>query len=210
MNIMDSNRQPGEVVERIVQVLMDLISDIPGSSEKPAEDPFTRCRTIKLVAASQAAIVSGTLSLPPGPAGLITILPELIGILKIQKQMVVDIAAAFGKQASLTREQMLYCLFKHSASQAVRGLVVKAGEKVLVKRPVLRVVQKILQKIGVKITQRIAGRFIARWVPILGSLGVGAYAFKDTSSVAETSIELFQHDIETDEGRRCGEYAYGV
>jgi len=59
--------------------------------------------------------VAGTLALPPGPLGWMTILPEMVGVWKIQAQMVADIAALYGKTATLTQEQMLYCLFKHTA-----------------------------------------------------------------------------------------------
>jgi hypothetical protein len=100
------------------------------------------------------------------------------------------------KQASLTREQMIYCLFRHSAAQAVRDLVVRVGERVLVRRVSLRALQAIAQKIGVRITQRALGKGIARWLPIVGALGVGAYGYYDTGQVAQTAIELFESEIE--------------
>ena len=113
--------------------------------------------------------------------------------------MVADIAALNGKTATLTREQMLYCLFKHSAAQAVRDLVVRMGERVLVKRASLRVMQLVAQKVGVKLTQRAIGTGLSRWLPIIGALGVGAYAYYDTAQVARTAIELFEREIDLDE-----------
>jgi len=157
---------PAEHVSKIVQVLQDFISDIPSTSEPKSDEPVARSKSLGNSAAAKAAIVSGTLSIPPGPWGMVTIIPDLVAVWKIQAQMVADIAGAFGKTATLTREQMLYCLFKHAASQAVRDLVVRVGERVLVKRASLRLIQKILQRIGVKVTQRLAGRFISRWLPI--------------------------------------------
>ena len=189
---------PAENVSKIVQVLQDFISHIPTTSEPESDDPVPRSKFLGNSAAANAAIVSGSLSIPPGPWGMITIIPDLVAVWKIQAQMVADIAGAFGKQATLTREQMLYCLFRHAASQAVRDLVVRVGERVLVKRASLRLILKILQRIGVKVTQRLAGRFISRWLPIIGAVGVGAYAYYDTAQVAQTSIEFFQQEIDVE------------
>jgi hypothetical protein len=36
-----------------------------------------------------------------------------------------------------------------------------------------------------------AGRGIARWLPVVGAIGVGAYARYDTRQVARTAIALF-------------------
>ena len=110
--------------------------------------------------------------------------------------MVADMAGTYGKQASLTREQMIYCLFRHSAAQAVRDLVVRVGERVLVRRVSLHALQTIGQKIGIRITQRALGKGISRWLPIVGALGVGAYGYYDTGQVAQTAIELFEREIE--------------
>lgn len=134
--------------------------------------------------------------MPPGPLGYVTIIPDLVGIWKIQAQMVADMAGAFGKRVYLGREQMLYCLFRHAAAQAMRDVVVRVGERILIRRPALGVVQRALGKVGVRITQRLTGAAIARWLPIVGALGVGAYAYCDTGQVAETAIDLFRREIE--------------
>ena len=134
--------------------------------------------------------------MPPGPIGWLTILPELVAVWKIQAQMVADIAAIYGKKAFLTREQMLYCLFRHMAAQAVRDFVAYAGERVLFRRVTLHALQTAAKKVGIRITQRAIGKGIGRWIPVLGALGVAAYAYYDTGQVAATAIDLFQKDIE--------------
>jgi hypothetical protein len=47
----------------------------------------------------------------------------------------------------------------------------------------------------VKIGQRAAGKGLARWLPVVGALGVGAYAYYDTGQVAATAIELFSGEV---------------
>lgn len=109
--------------------------------------------------------------------------------------MVADIAAIYGKKSTLTQEQMLYCLFRHTAAQAVQDIVVRVGERFLVRRASLKTLQMVAQRVGVHVTQRAIGKGISRWLPIVGAAGVGAYAYYDTGRVAATAIELFEKEI---------------
>jgi len=182
---------------KIAEAILHFIGRIPSTDELKSDNPLDRARAIATSAATKAAITAGSLALPPGPFGWVTILPELIAIWKIQAQVVADIAGAFGKEAFLTREQVLFCLFRHTAAQAVRDLVVRVGQRVLVRRVSLRTAQAIAKKIGVRITQRAIGKGLSRWLFVVGALGVAGYAYYDTAQVAQTAIELFQQEIET-------------
>ncbi|MGH8108987.1 MAG: EcsC family protein [Arenimonas sp.] len=179
---------------QIADVILDFISKIPSSAEQASNTPKDIAREKANKAAAYAALASGTLSLPPGPLGWLTILPDLLAVWKIQSQMVADIAAIYGKTASLSKEQMLYCLFRHLTAQAFRDLTVRVGERVLVKQASLKVMQSIAEKVGVKISQRALGKGLSRWIPVIGAVGVGAYAYYDTAQVAATAIELFESD----------------
>lgn len=183
-------------LHKVYKTIERFVSNVPSTDEHKSKDPLTRARHIANTAAAKAALISGGLALPPGPLGFATIFPDLITIWKLQAQMVADIAGAFGKTAFLTREQMIYCLFKHAAAQLVRDLVTRVGERFLIRRVSLRAMQRIIQKIAGRVTQRVIGRALSRWLPIVGALGVGAYAFYDTAQVGKTAIELFQEDLE--------------
>ncbi len=179
----------------IEKAIMGVLSRIPDTEEPHGAHPAARARAIAKAAARKTAIVSGSLSLPPGPAGWLTILPDLTMVWKIQSQMVADIAGAFGKQSFLAQEQMLYCLFRHAAAHSVRGLVVRAGERILFKRTPVRALQEVVRKLGVPIARKVAGRGISRWLPIAGAVGVAGFAYYDTMRVAETTIELFRSEL---------------
>jgi hypothetical protein len=116
-------------------------------------------------------------------------------IWRLQRQLVADIAAIHGKTAYFTRETLLYCLFRHGAAHALRDLVVRAGERIFIRAASLHAVQAALQKIGLHVTERVASRAAARWIPVVGALGVGAYAYYDTLQVARTAQELFRSDL---------------
>jgi len=154
---------------RFTQTILEVLSNLPSSTEPQSATPVARARKIAAAAAFKSATISGTLALPPGPLGMLTIIPDLMVIWRVQSQMVADIAAAFGKALCLTREQMIYCLFRHAASQAVRDLVVRVGERALVRRASLRVIQNTLRRVGIAVTQRVAGRAISRWLPFIGA-----------------------------------------
>lgn len=208
----------------LVRTILDLVLSVPPSSEPRAVDPVARARVIANAAAAKAALAAGGLALPAGPVGWLTVLPELAAVWKLQARMVADIAACFGQQheltfdgadfeaangpaahVSVTREQMLYCLFRHSAAQAVRDLVVRSGERWLVQRASLQGLQSIAGLIGVKLSQQAIGKGVARWMPVIGALGVGAYAYYDCGQVARTAIELFGRDLELAAGPAAAE-----
>jgi hypothetical protein len=181
----------GHMSRQITQAILNVLEKIPATHRRASSTPEQAARELANTAAAKAALISGGLALPPGPIGWLTILPDLVIIWKLQSQMVADIAALYGKSATLTKEHMLYCLFKHAAAQAVRDLVVRVGNRAIVQRATLRALQTAAERIGVKVTQQAVGAAVSRWIPIVGALGVGAYAYYDTAQVARTAIELF-------------------
>jgi hypothetical protein len=181
---------------KIGDAIINFISKIPRTKELKSLSPSDRARSIANVAAAKAATVAGSLALPPGPLNWITILPELIAVWKIQSQMVADLAGAYGKTDYLSESQMLYCLFRHGAAMAVRDIVVRVGDRYLIRRATQRMLQDAAKRIGIRITQKAAAKAVGRWIPIIGAVGVGGYAFYDTAQVAKTAIELFESELE--------------
>jgi hypothetical protein len=184
-----------DVPALVQRAILGVLAHIPATREPLQTSPVTRARAIAKVAARKAATISGSLALPPGPLGWITIIPDLTMVWKIQSQMVADIAGAFGKSGFLGPEQMLYCLFRHAAAQSVRRFAVRAGERIIIKRASATGLEVAARKIGVPVARRIAGKGLSRWVPVVGAAGVAGYAYYDTKRVAETAIELFRSDL---------------
>jgi hypothetical protein len=185
-----------DAASRIGAAILDFVADIPASKARKTSAAAEAARKRTSTAAGTAALAAGALALPPGPLGWLTILPEMIGVWKIQAQLVSDIAALYGKKGTLNQEQMIFCLFRHTAAQAVRDLVVRVGERALVQRASLRILQAIAKRIGYKVTQRAIGKGLSRWIPVVGAIGVGAYAYYDTAQVGATAVELFEGEVE--------------
>lgn len=180
----------------IAHSILQLVTHVPASTEISVFDPRNRAREITNAAATKAALTAGGLALPVGPLGWLTILPELIAVWRIQAQMVADISRIYGRRTTLTREQMMYCLFRHAASQGVRDLVVQVGERMLIQRTTVGVLQAVARRIGVRVTQREVAKGVVKWLPFVGALGVGAYAYYDTAQVSRTAVELFERESE--------------
>ena len=184
----------------VSQALHTLVSQIPTSLEVPGADPGERVKSIAKTAALKAAAISGSFTLPPGPLGMATVLPDLLAVWRVQQQLVADIAGAFGRTGALTPETMVICLFKHGGAALTKGLFARQGKDVVVQRIANRTLLQLLEKIGVRVAQRIAAKSLSRWLPILGAIGAGAYAYYDTTHVAANAIDLFSQSVRIDEG----------
>lgn len=179
---------------QLSDAIFDLVLQVPPSQEQALDQPAQRAHAISRSAARTASLIASSLSLPPGFLGWLTVLPELVGVWKLQAQMVSDIAAVYGKQKTLGREQMLYCLFKHISAQLFRDVVVRVGERVAIRQTSLAALQNLAKQIGVQISKAVISKSASRFVPLLGAVGVGAYAYFDTLQVAKTAVELFERE----------------
>ena len=197
MNIGDSHEAPALPARQTwLDLIENLATSIPSSIEQASADPQTRAREIVRVAGLKAGALSATFALAPGPAGMLTVIPDLIKVWQIQQQMVADVAASFGKSAQLNRQMMMYCLFRHGAAMLVRDVVARVGERVIVKQASLRVIQQTLRKIGIHVSQKAVGKSLSRWLPIVGPVLIGGYSLIDTRNVGKTAIDTFSRQIE--------------
>ena len=176
---------------KIAAFLADLVGVIPGTAEAEEERPEIRAGEITKKTAMRAAALSGMLAIPPGPLGIATVIPDLMGIWRLQRQMVSDLAGVFGTSAELKTETMVYCLFKHGGAAFTRDLVVRAGERFFIRDASIKSMRIILGRIGVNLSERVITKSLCRFIPLVGAVGLGAYAYYDTSQVAATAIELF-------------------
>lgn len=180
------------LVDHVVDAIEDIVAHVPATRERQVDEPAVAARVVARKAAARAAALSGALALPPGVLGLLTVLPDLVAIWRIQAQMVADIAGVYGKQMQLTRTHMLYCLFRHAASQLARDVVVRAGQRFVVLQLSGGALRSALTSIGVSVTQRLAGTTASRWIPVLGAAAVAGYAYFDTLQVAKTAVRMLE------------------
>ena len=129
---------------------------------------------------------------------MLTVLPDLVAIWRIQAQMVADIAGLYGREVQLTRSHMMYCLFRHAATQLARDVVVRAGERVVIRQLSGGALRNALSTVGMSVTQRMVGTSASRWFPILGAAAVAGYAYFDTIQVAKTAMKMLETPLLTE------------
>jgi len=183
---------PASPLGAVAEGIEAIVAGVPATRERPVGKPGEAALALARKAAARAAALSGTLALPPGLLGMLTVLPDLIAIWRIQAQMVADIAGLYGRDMQLTRTHMLYCLFRHAASHATRDFVVRAGQRFIIHQLSGGALRSVLTSIGISVTQRIAGTAASRWLPIVGAAAVAAYAYYDTLQVAKTAIKMLE------------------
>jgi hypothetical protein len=177
---------PTEVAGAIERV----IANVPAPRTHAVDDPAQAAERIARSAAQRAALVSGSLALPPGPLGLVTVLPDLLLIWRTQRQMVADLFALYGRTAELTRTHMLYCLFRHAASHVLRDVAVRSGQRFVVRQLSSHALSAAAGRVGAVVSQRLIGTAATRWIPLAGAAVVSAYAYWDTLQVARTAQKL--------------------
>lgn len=180
----------GDVAGRVLA----LVTQPPEPGCVPSARPADAASRAIEAAATKAALAAGTLALPPGPLGWATIAPEMLAVWHIQRQLVADIAAIYGRTAELGPTQMMWCLFRHTAAQALRDLSVRVGERVVVRPAAQVLLQRAAQAVGLHVGQKAASRVLSRWVPVVGAAGVGAYAWWDTRQVGRAALQLFERE----------------
>lgn len=178
--------------DKITNLLLDVITDIPESLYEKSELEDAKVQKLIKRAALKASAVSATLSVPAGLTGVLTSIPDIVAVWRIQAQLVADIAATYGKGAMLSREAMIWCLFRHSAASLMRDIVVRTGSRLVVQKLSLTALQKIAQKIGLKISTKLLGKAALRAIPAIGALGNGAYTYYDTFEVGKTANSYFK------------------
>lgn len=193
-----------KAIESLEKLLSEVVSDIPDSTKEKARDPEAAARGLAASAARRAAILTGALALPPGPLGVLTIVPDLVGVWRCQAQLVADIAAVYGKTNRLDKGLMTYCLFRHVSSDAVKDIVARCGERMVVSPMTIITLYRILRMVVGDFLSLMAGRFMVRWLPVIGIASVAAYSYRDTKRVGDTAIETFAGAIEPTRKRRHG------
>jgi hypothetical protein len=174
----------------VIDAIEDIVARVPPSRERASEEPVAAARLLSRRAATRAATLSGALALPPGVVGMLTVLPDLVAIWRIQAQMVSDIAGLYGREIELTRTHMLYCLFRHATSQLARDVAVRAGERLVIRQLSGGALRSVLSTVGISVTQRVIGTSASRWLPVLGAAAVAGYAYFDTMQVSKTAVRM--------------------
>lgn len=198
-------QKPGleEFLERMFEFLSGIDSYESPYANYTSLDDEDRLRIAKDLtnqSALRAGTISASFSLPGGPIGFLTLIPEVFMIFRIQGNLVKDIASLYGKEAQLTKELLMFSMFKHGGAHLFRKFIEETGVRVLIRPTTVRAFQGLLQKLGLTISRKILKKNLARWVPFAGAAITGSFAYFDTKTVGQNALDLFSKEISIVEG----------
>ncbi|MBP7283719.1 MAG: hypothetical protein KBA66_19180 [Leptospiraceae bacterium] len=189
--------------ETFTEHVFDLITGIEGYQSPYAEtigDPAIIAEELTQSAALKTAGISAGLSLPTGVFSIFTILPELFMVYRIQGHLIKDIASLYGKEALVTKELLIYCMFKQTSLHLVERLLEDVGTKIIIRPTTIRFIESILQKIGLNLSKNLIRKQMLKWLPLLGAALTGGFTYLDTKYIAATATGLFAKDILVESG----------
>lgn len=153
----------------------------------------------------EAFSISLVAGLPPGPIGMITIIPELIALTKIQINLVYKIAKYYEKEQKVTPTIILHILATAMGIVLGRNLLRKMGTRIIVKALSSRAIQKVAQKLGMTIATRVIARIGGRWIPIVTAPIFAYFSKSQTRRIGEAAIAVFSDDIEFEKMTTCSQ-----
>ena len=172
-----------------VKLLMDFAPDIENIEVTGTPEEMTQTASWKAFSISTAAAV------PPGPFGLVTILPEIVAVTKIQMNLLYRIAK-YHQQAGKVNRTLVLLIFGNALGFAVGSeFFRKVGSRLLVESAGSPGVRNIALRIGKKITTRILPKTVARWVPFVLAPIFGAFSKSMTTKIGREANKIFRQDI---------------
>lgn len=181
------------LIQPLVRAILKAVAKVPDSKETMLKGDRAEARVKELLdsASWKAAAISGGLSLPGGAIGIATIVPDLVATWRIQAQLVADIAAVYGRSEDLTREELFYCLFNYGRQSPLKDLLIRTGERLVVRKTSARLLEQLSEKVGLRLARRLLGEGFARLLPLVGAITVARYSRQDTRLVGVNARDLF-------------------
>lgn len=175
--------------------LAKAISEVPEPKliGKPNDEVYLK-KIIKH-SALKSSSVSASLALPGGLWGYVSMIPDMAVVWQIQSQLISNIAAAHGKHHLVTREQMLWCMFRQIGVGALKEVIVQQGSQYIVKQMGPKLKKQILEKIGYNVLKASGGKAFGRIVPLVGTVSAGALTYYDTWRVGKNAMEFYSRDV---------------
>ncbi len=151
-------------------------------------------------AASKAFKISTALGLIPGPAGLMTVLPEVIALTRLQISLIYRIARHYGRTKMVDKEIVLLILANVMGVAGGEVLVRRAGERLVIKTANTRVVKALARRIGTHVIDTAAEKAVGRWIPLAIAPLFGYLSRSLTRKIGMEAVRLLSSQALSIEG----------
>lgn len=194
-----SDLKAAGMINKLTEPLMDLITNffrtkVDEFSKTPNRPSINEAPSIVNEYALKCAGVSGFASLAPGPFGLLTIIPDIIMVLRLQTEMLAKLSAAYRKEKFVTKEIVLFMLFQGVGSLGISFVIVKSSQ-LIVKRASARLIQKIVTMLGGRILQRTISQAASRFIPIIGPIAMAIWIRHMTKKIGNEAMNILSKEI---------------
>jgi hypothetical protein len=188
------NQEKEPIFEKFLNLLVDLESYQTPYAKVIGDPSLIYLPLIRKKSLLASALSFGA-SLPTGGWGLLTPFPEIYFLFQIQSRMVKDIAAIYGKERILTKDILLYCLFKKNHPNILERSIRFVGNRILL-RPLtyssLLEVLTLLNKVEVEPKWK---KYANRSLHLVNAIACGGIAYTDTRIVGLTATQIFSKEI---------------
>ena len=147
-------------------------------------------------AARSAFLLSTGAGIPTGPIGLATIVPELIGLMKIQVNLIFRIAKFYHQEAKVSATLVLFVLGNALGVVLKHALAEKIGAQVAMRSLGTQGTRKLTQKIGEKIGTELMQKAAGRWIPVVLAPVFGYFSLSMTKRIGREAETLLSRVIE--------------
>jgi hypothetical protein len=186
-----------QLADRLISLLNMVVDERQAYYQKhPDEVPDpTNLHKVITRYSNQNAIISGGLSLAPGPWGMAAVIPEIALVLRNQLMLIYDIGMAYGQSHVLTRE-LVMGVFAYALGMGGIGLLTVHGSKVLVRSSSVRALQRVVGLLGGRVSEQVLSALVARWIPGIGVAAMAAWSRYSTAQVGKKAMEILRKPIE--------------
>lgn len=200
LNGFGANEPAGILSEKLMGAFDGVIKEREGYyAANPAQIPSQYAvDQIISSACNKNMVISGGVSLIPGPWGMAAAVPELVMVIRNQLTMIYDIGKAYGNNTNVLQKELIAGILVASTGQLGGGILVMQGSRILVRRASLRVFQKIVQLLAGRVTQQLLKSMVAKWIPVAGAVAMGAWARHLTNKIGQQAKDIFAKDIQLD------------
>lgn len=159
-------------------------------------DPGEIIRPLIRKVALQSAAISSGLSALPGMYGSLAVFPEIYLLIRLQSRMVKDIATLLGKESYLSKELILYCLFKENQIHFFDTSFRMIGTRLVIRPVSLNFLETIFYSSITMKGERAFPKSKKRLHSLLSLFVGGTMTYLDTQMVGTTANAIFLGDIE--------------
>lgn len=160
-------------------------------------------------AARRAFAVSMAAGLAPGFFGMMTILPEIVAVTKIQIRLVHKIARFHNAGASLDRTVLLLIFSEAIGLMMGKSLLRRVGARLVVTTLSTGLARRMASLVGARIVAKAVQKAVARWLPAVTAPVLAAFSKSMTMRIGHHAAKLFSEGIVVESAVGGGDSAAG-